>query len=374
MNHDAVSMPSLEINRPGLVAITGPSGAGKSTLLELLAGTLTEQYSGSVQVLGKEWSGLRGDRTRQMHLRRIGLIPQDLGLLPNQTPRQMLRQALLDADMPKSDLDDRILRALTRMDLAAYADRRIAELSGGQKQRVAIARALARNVELILADEPTANLNTQLADETVAVLKQIGQTIPVVIVTHDPRVAQLCGEQVRLSPPSTMPTRIAPVAPPSGPGFRKLAVLSGAAGCAIVTVVTLLITGPSATVAHQGPAPLPSPTAVAASVVPPPPLAAAAVEATPVPPVALVAQAAVHRKTTPRVAAAPVPPPAPPAPPTPVVAVPVAPTPSPQPVTSPTPSYLQWWMSMAQLFGGNPGGSGGGYTPPQPTPSPRPSP
>src|SRR5713226_3197347 len=134
MHHDALSMPRLEIDRPGLIAVTGPSGAGKSTLIELMAGTLSERYTGSVQVLGKEWSDLRGDRSRQFHLRRIALIPQDLGLLPSQTPRQMLCQALLDADAPKAECDDRVVRALSRMELDAYADRRIAEMSGGQKQ------------------------------------------------------------------------------------------------------------------------------------------------------------------------------------------------------------------------------------------------
>src|SRR6266700_3624928 len=188
---EALSMPAMDIDRPGLYAITGPSGAGKSTLIELIAGTLTERYAGSIQVLGKEWSEVRGDRARQFHVRRIGLIPQDLGLLPNQTPRQMLRQALLDADVPKAQCDERILAALSRMELDGYADRRIAELSGGQRQRVAIARVLVRNVELILADEPTANLNAALADETIAVLQRIGTTIPVIVVTHDLRIAQL---------------------------------------------------------------------------------------------------------------------------------------------------------------------------------------
>ncbi|MGH2719922.1 MAG: ABC transporter ATP-binding protein [Actinomycetota bacterium] len=200
--HDALWIQSFEVDQPGLVAITGPSGAGKSTLVELLAGTLNQRYSGRVEVLGTEWTELRGDRARQFHLRRIGLIPQDLGLLPSQTARQMLLQALTDADVPRAECDDRIARALTRVDLLGFADRRIAELSGGQKQRVAIARALARNVELILADEPTANLHVELADETLAVLQRIAATIPVVMVTHDPRMAARCDRQVRVNPPS----------------------------------------------------------------------------------------------------------------------------------------------------------------------------
>jgi putative ABC transport system ATP-binding protein len=199
--HDALVLPSLEVDQPGLIAITGPSGAGKSTLIELLAGTLNERYSGSAQVLGQEWSELRGDRPRQFHLRRIALIPQDLGLLPNQTPRQMLQQAMLDAGVARAECDDRMARALGDVELTGFADRRIAELSGGQKQRVAIARALVRNVELILADEPTANLHAELADGTLAVLRRIAATVPVLMVTHDPRMAERCDRSIVLSAP-----------------------------------------------------------------------------------------------------------------------------------------------------------------------------
>ena len=214
-SHDALALSSLEIDRPGLVAITGPSGAGKSTLIELLAGTINERYSGSIEVLGQEWSELRTDRARQLHLRRIALIPQDLGLLPNQTPRQMLVQALLDAGVARSACDARVAQALAQMEITAHAERRIAELSGGQQQRVAIARALARNVDLILADEPTASLNAALVEEAVAVLRRIGLTVPIVMVTHDPAIAARCDRQIRLTAPPAVeaaPVLILPVA------------------------------------------------------------------------------------------------------------------------------------------------------------------
>src|SRR5439155_12339271 len=126
----------------GLVASSGPRGAGKGTLVELMGGTLREPYKGCLRVLGDEWKELRRDRPRQIHLRRIGLIPQDLGLLPGRTPRQMLQRALLDAKAPRKECEQRIAGALASVGLEAYADRRIAELSGGQKQRVAIARPL----------------------------------------------------------------------------------------------------------------------------------------------------------------------------------------------------------------------------------------
>jgi putative ABC transport system ATP-binding protein len=231
--HDALVLPGVEVDRPGLIAITGPSGAGKSTLIELLAGTLNERYSGSVQVLGQEWSELRGDRPRQFHLRRIALIPQDLGLLPNQTPRQMLQQAMLDAGVARAECDGRMARALGQVELTGFADRRIAELSGGQKQRVAIARALVRNVELILADEPTANLHAELADDTLAVLRRIAATVPVLMVTHDPRMAERCDRSIVVSAPPAAPAAgasRAPAAAAAGPRVMAAAGLGAAAG------------------------------------------------------------------------------------------------------------------------------------------------
>jgi ABC-type lipoprotein export system ATPase subunit len=383
MNHDALWMPSLVISRPGLVAITGPSGAGKSTLIELLAGTLSEGYTGSLQVLGKEWAELRSDRSRQFHLRRIGLIPQDLGLLPNQTPRQMLCQALLDAGVPKSECDDRVLRALSQMDLDAYADRRIADMSGGQKQRVAIARALVRNVELILADEPTANLNTQLGDETVAVLKRIGQTIPVMVVTHDPRIALLCDNQIKLAPP--------PLAGPVPVGIasarrsrRKLALVSTAATCGVAAMVGLYLGGAISPAGEPTAVQLPSQVSAAAPAAPagspspsdsvPPPQAAAPQEAPPpaTPPAAAVAQpvAGVAQtkavkptvaRTTPLTSTVPVVQAAVPVDTASVQAAPVRIQPSPPPLSS-MPAYLQWWQAFFGFFGGTPS--------PRPTPTP----
>ncbi len=423
MNHDALWIQTLEIDRAGLVAVTGPSGAGKSTLMELLAGTLAEQYTGSVQVLGKEWSELRGDRARQFHLRRIALIPQDLGLLPNQTPRQMLCQALLDAGVPRNQCDDRVSRALSQMELDAYADRRIAEMSGGQRQRVAIARALVRDVELILADEPTANLNSQLGDETIAVLRRIGETIPVVIVTHDPRVAQFCDSRITLAAPPTglpsparvtprpvtlpaaaaalvmpPPSRVVPAAravpaaarvtpPPSQavpaaarvtppppirkvPGhrvapeprsFRSLALAGAGAACGVAAAVAALLAGPlsgggqhpvaqqASVVTPATPAPASSSPAPVATPTADPMTPAPATAKPAVAPVVQAKTATVPRKVV-KPSTQPVVVQVAPVQVAPVQTTPVA-TPVATPSATPTPSYLQWWQSMAQIFG-----------------------
>jgi len=386
MNHDALWMPALDISRPGLVAVTGCSGAGKSTLIELMAGTLNERYSGSVRVLGKEWAELRSDRSRQFHLRRIGLIPQDLGLLPNQTPRQMLCQALLDAGVPKSECDDRVIRALSQMDLDVYMDRRIADMSGGQKQRVAIARALVRNVELILADEPTANLNTQLGDEIVAVLKRIGRTIPVVVVTHDPRIALLCDDQIHLAPPPVAGPVAAGVARARRP-HRKVAIVTTAASCGVAAIVAMFVgaaspaEGPTASQlpGHMATAaavpttpPSPGPGATPPQVTPP---AAAPAQAAPAPaatPPAAAPQTKAARTTTvarttprtlPAVQEAPVVQVADPSQEASVPAASAQITPaSVQPPPAPLPMYLQWWQAFFGFFGANPS--------PQPKPAP----
>ena len=195
---DILRIPSLDVSGRGLIALTGPSGAGKTTLVELLAGTLRESYDGHVQVLGREWKDLRKDADRQRHMRRIGLIPQDFGLLASWTPRESIEQDLSDAGVPKGEHAARVTRSLEQVGLAPFAERRISGLSGGQRQRVAIARMLARDVELVIADEPTANLDPERVAEIVALLKQLALKAPVIVVTHDPGVAESCDRTIVL--------------------------------------------------------------------------------------------------------------------------------------------------------------------------------
>jgi ABC-type lipoprotein export system ATPase subunit len=202
---DVLRVPFLDVPPTGMTAVTGPSGAGKSTLIELLAGTLREPYEGSVSVLGAEWQSLTRDADRQRQLRRIGLIPQDFGLLTNRTPTELLGQDLADSGVPKDQRDARIAAALAAVGLAPFAGREIAGLSGGQRQRVAIARMLARQVECVIADEPTANLDPALTAETMAVFRQLAGYVPVVIITHDPAVAAACDRTIVLQSAVTTP-------------------------------------------------------------------------------------------------------------------------------------------------------------------------
>lgn len=197
-DHDVLRIPFLDVTGHGLIAVTGPSGAGKSTLIELLAGTLREDYTGSVQVLGKEWTDLRKDADRQQHLRRVGLIPQDYGLLTDRSVEDLLTQDLRDCGVPRGEHPQRITRALAEVGLHGVGGRLVASLSGGQRQRVAIARMLARDVELIIADEPTANLDPTLTRETVALFRRLAAHVPVLIITHDPAVAAACDRTIVL--------------------------------------------------------------------------------------------------------------------------------------------------------------------------------
>jgi putative ABC transport system ATP-binding protein len=193
---EALRDVSLRIERGEFIAVVGTSGSGKSTLMNVL-GLLDRPDAGRYLLSGEDVSGLDVDRQAQTRNRRIGFVFQAFHLLPRTTALENVELPLLYSD--RADVEGLGQRALESVGLADRSTHRPSELSGGQQQRVAIARALVNDPDLLLADEPTGNLDAHSAAEVLSVfesLNRAGRTI--VLVTHDPAVAAHCGRVARL--------------------------------------------------------------------------------------------------------------------------------------------------------------------------------
>ncbi|HZS04404.1 MAG TPA: ABC transporter ATP-binding protein [Blastocatellia bacterium] len=182
---------TLEIARGEFVAILGTSGSGKSTLLNLFGG-LDRPTDGEVLFDGESLGPFTSREMSRYRLRRVGMIFQSFNLIPTMTARQNVSLALAFAGVDRRMRQPKSLELLERVGLAARAEHRPAELSGGEQQRVAIARALANEPQVLLADEPTGNLDSARAHELMLLLDQMrrrdGKTI--VMVTHDHELAR----------------------------------------------------------------------------------------------------------------------------------------------------------------------------------------
>ena len=193
---DALVDVSLRIEEGEFVAIMGSSGSGKSTLMNIL-GLLDEPTSGSYRLAGQETSGLSPAAQAQLRNKRIGFVFQTFHLLPRTSALDNVELPLLYSD--RNSFRGLGRRALEMVGLADRISHRPSELSGGQQQRVAIARALVNEPNLLLADEPTGNLDRRSADEVLAIFQSLnlaGRTI--VLVTHDAEVANHCRRIARI--------------------------------------------------------------------------------------------------------------------------------------------------------------------------------
>jgi putative ABC transport system ATP-binding protein len=185
---------------PGeITIIVGPSGSGKTTILTL-AGALRSVQAGVVEVLGQELNGASADQQWQVR-RQIGFIFQHHNLLGSLTARENVQMGLAhETNTPAAESQQRALEMLDRVGLAAHAHKYPDQLSGGQRQRVAIARALVRNPKLIMADEPTAALDSQSGREVVGLLQKLAreQGCAIMMVTHDNRILDIADRIISL--------------------------------------------------------------------------------------------------------------------------------------------------------------------------------
>jgi putative ABC transport system ATP-binding protein len=196
--YPALDNVSLNIGANEFVALTGASGSGKSTMMNIL-GCLDTPTSGRYTLDGEEVAGLDEEQLASVRNRKIGFVFQNFYLMPRVTALDNVAQPLIYRGLSPALRRAHAERALKRVGLGDRMRHRPNELSGGQRQRVAVARALVGRPELLLADEPTGNLDSRTAREIMDLFAQLhaeGQAV--VIVTHDPSIAASCKRQVRL--------------------------------------------------------------------------------------------------------------------------------------------------------------------------------
>jgi len=180
---------TLEVADGEFVAVMGPSGSGKTTLLNAI-GCLARPTAGHIRIDGRDVTKLRDSDLDRIRAKEIGFVFQAYSLIPTRTALENVAMAAEYAGVPRAERRQRSIEALDAVGLSEKVDQMAVELSGGEQQRVAIARALVKDPTVILADEPTGNLDSVSAEEIMSLLKRTrsdGQTV--VMVTHDPRMA-----------------------------------------------------------------------------------------------------------------------------------------------------------------------------------------
>jgi putative ABC transport system ATP-binding protein len=195
----ALQEVDMQVKRGEMVAIMGPSGSGKSTLMNLL-GCLDSPTSGIYLLDGLPVSEMSKNELADVRNKKIGFIFQGFNLLARMNALENVGLPLVYSGLSTHEWRERALKALTMVGLGKRADHRPTELSGGQQQRVAIARALVTNPSMILADEPTGNLDSHTGLEVMLILQRLhSHGITIVLVTHDPTIANYCERQIKFS-------------------------------------------------------------------------------------------------------------------------------------------------------------------------------
>jgi putative ABC transport system ATP-binding protein len=186
----------LDVARGEFLAVVGPSGSGKSTLMNLI-GCLDTPTGGEYHLSGERVAGMNRAQLAQIRNRRIGFVFQNFNLIPQISSFENVEMPLLFGRVPKRERRERVEELLTRVGLGERMDHKPTELSGGQMQRVAIARAMAMSPDLLLADEPTGNLDSSSGGDIMDLFAQLwrqGHTM--VVITHDAALARRTGRQI----------------------------------------------------------------------------------------------------------------------------------------------------------------------------------
>jgi putative ABC transport system ATP-binding protein len=191
---------SLKINKNDFIAVTGPSGSGKSTLLHI-TGCLDRPTKGKVFLEGKDVSILNDSELARVRGRKIGFVFQFFNLYPTLTALENVELPMMIVEKNKKERRERALQLLETVGMGKRAEHLPSQLSGGERQRVAIARALANNPPLILADEPTGNLDSKTGKEIISLLTKLREEEEktIVIVTHEPTIAKYAEKIIYLS-------------------------------------------------------------------------------------------------------------------------------------------------------------------------------
>lgn len=194
----ALSGVSGEINSGEMVALCGPSGSGKSTLLNIL-GLLDMDYQGEATLAGVAYPR-DAKQAAQLRRARLGFVFQRFNLIPVMSAWENVAYPLMLNGLSTNEQKQKAIDTLDRVGLAEYVNHRPDNLSGGQQQRVAIARALVHKPELVIADEPTASLDSQTAAKVIEIMKSLGHEMGTtfIVATHDPRMAQHCDRTIHL--------------------------------------------------------------------------------------------------------------------------------------------------------------------------------
>lgn len=196
--YQALNGLSLKINEGEFVAIMGPSGSGKSTLMHIM-GALDSPSSGKYLFKGKDISSYTEDQLAEIRNKEIGFVFQSFNLLPRTTVLKNVERPMIYGKINPSERTRRAMEALTHVGIAEKAQNLSNHISGGQIQRVAIARALVMNPSILLADEPTGNLDTKTSNEIMAYIKKLnteGRTV--ILITHEDEISRYAKRIIKL--------------------------------------------------------------------------------------------------------------------------------------------------------------------------------